>query len=127
MGELAPWNDSGGKDTAMSMTWNPTTHDDYDDLKGFDVYSSDNEKLGTIKEVFHPRDEMPMARGRHYFHVEPGVFKKLFSDLDEVYVPERLIMTVDPTEDKVILEVPKAQLTNQDWSRPRELDTFRRS
>jgi len=111
----------------MSMTWNPTTRADYDGLKGFDVYSSDSEKVGTIKEVFHPQDEMPTARSRHYFHVEPGTFKKLFSDADEVYVSERLITTVDPNEDTVILEVPKEQLKDQDWSRPPELDRFRRS
>ena len=111
----------------MTMSWNPMNHSDYDSLKGFDVYSSDNEKVGTIKEVFHPQEDITAARGRHYFKVEPGMLKSLFSDMDEVYVPERLISTVNPSEDKVILEVPKSKLKSQDWSRPREIDTFRRS
>ena len=91
----------------MSTTtmWNPTTHADYDTLKGFDVYTSDNEKLGTIAEICHPALEMPSARGNHVFRVEPGMFKKLFTDADEVFVPEQLIRMVTPEERTVILEV----------------------
>jgi ribosomal 30S subunit maturation factor RimM len=111
----------------MSTTWNPMTHADYEILKGFDVYTSDDEKLGTIKEVLHPPTEMPQARGNHYFKVEPGKMKQLFSDQDEVFVPEQLIRRVDTREDKVILEVPKARVKDQEWTRPRNIDTFRRS
>jgi hypothetical protein len=114
------------KGHAMSMTWMPMTHDEYDALKGYDVYTSDNEKLGTIKEVLHPDAAMPTVRGGHYFKVEPGMLKQLFSDQDEVYVPEQVIMRVDPAEDKVVLEVPKSQLTSQNWGRPRNIDTFNR-
>ena len=111
----------------MSTMWTPLTHEDYDTLKGFDVYTSDNEKLGTIEEVCHPPTAMPAARGGHYFRVEPGALKKLFGGQDEIYVPETLISRVDPSDDKVILEVPKAQLDRQDWSRPVGFETFRRS
>src|SRR5215207_2351979 len=113
----------------MSTTrtaWMPLTHDDYDTLKGFAVYTSDDEKLGTIQEIFHPATPMPSARGSHVFRVEPGALQKLFGGQDEVFVSERLISRVEPAEDKVILEVPKASLTQQDWRRPRDLDTFRR-
>jgi hypothetical protein len=110
----------------MSMTWNPQTHDEYDTLKGFDVYSSDNEKIGTIEEVFHPQAAMPQARGGHYFKVDPGMLKSLFG-ADDVFVPETTIRTVDPSEDRIILELPKSRLKDQDWSEPRNLGTFRRS
>jgi len=112
--------------TRTTTLWNPLTHQDYETLKGFDVYTSDDEKLGTIKEVFHPVTAMPSARGSHVFRVEPGVLKKLFSDQDEVYVPERLISRVDLDENRVILALPKASLREQDWRRPRDLDTFTR-
>ncbi len=107
--------------------WNPTTHEDYDTLKGFDVYSRDDEKLGTITDVLPPRDEMPLARGKHYFKVEPGMMKKLFSDQDEIFVPERLVQTVRPDDDRVILEVTKDRIEHEDWSKPRDFETFRRS
>ncbi len=110
-----------------TMTWNPTTHTDYDTLKGFTVYTFDNEKVGTIKEVFHPHEELPTARGKHYFKVEPGMLKQWFSDQEEFFLPERLIGEVLPNEEKVVLEIPKAQLKQEDWRRPREIDTFRRS
>jgi hypothetical protein len=69
---------------------------------------------------------MPSARGNHYFRVEPGTLKKLFTDAEEVFVPERLVRSVNPDEDAVILEVPKAQVKKTDWSRPANFDTFRR-
>jgi hypothetical protein len=112
---------------SMSSMWMPERHEDYDTLKGFDVYSSDDEKLGTIKEICHPQATIPTALGGHYFRVEPGKLKKLFGGQDEVFVPETLIRRVDPTEDEVILDVPKAQVERQDWQPPRDLDTFRRS
>jgi hypothetical protein len=125
VGESAP--ERSGRMASMSSMWMPQRHEDYDTLKGFAVYSSDDEKLGTIKEVCHPQTAMPAARGGHYFRVEPGTLKKLFGGQDEVYVPEALIQRVDPAEDKVILEMPTAQLERQDWRAPRDLDTFRRS
>jgi hypothetical protein len=110
----------------MSTTmWNLTSDADYEILKGFDVYSRDNEKLGTITYILPPRDEMPTARGKHYFRVEPGMLKKLFSHQDEVFVPQRLIQSVLPDEDKVILEVTKDRLSQQEWLRLRSSDTFR--
>ncbi len=109
-----------------TTTWNPTTHQDYETLKGFEVFTSDNEKLGTIAEVCHPAQDMPMARGNHYFRVEPGTFKKLFTDADEVFVPERLFLLVDPSNNKVILEVPKVQIEHTDWSQPNDYDSFSR-
>jgi sporulation protein YlmC with PRC-barrel domain len=111
----------------MSTTmWNPTRHEDYDTLKGFEVYTSDNEKLGKITEVCHPAMEMSSARGKHYFRVDPGTMKKLFTNADEVFVPERLVSIVEPGDDKVILEVPKSRVEKTDWSRPRDYDTYRR-
>ncbi len=110
-----------------TTTWNPTTHTDYETLKGFDVYTSDDEKLGTIAEVCHPAIDMPAARGSHYFRVDPGTLKKLFTDADEVFVPERLVRMVTPDEQAVILDVTKSMITATDWSRPANFDTFRRS
>ena len=110
----------------MSTTWNPTTHTDYETLKGFEVYTNDDEKLGTIAEVCHPAVEMPAARGQHYFRVEPGTLKKLFTDAEEVFVPERLVRMVNLNEDKVILEVPKNAVKKTDWSRPADYNSFRR-
>jgi ribosomal 30S subunit maturation factor RimM len=110
----------------MSMTWNPVTHEDYEQLKGFEVFSSDNEKLGKIDQVMHPATGMPQARGQHYFRVDPGTLKRLFSGDDEVYVPETLVRSVDIQDDKVILEVPKSQVAKTDWRRPANFDTFER-
>ncbi len=110
-----------------TTTWNPTTHEEYDMLTGFDVYSSDNEKLGAIKEVCHPAAAMPAARGGHYFRVEPGTLKKLFSDLDEVFISETIVREVRPDDNKVILSVPKDRIEHEDWGRPNDFDSYRLS
>lgn len=109
----------------MSATWNPSTHDDYDILKGFEVYSADDEKLGTIKDVLHPREEMPAARGKHYFRVEPGMMKKLFSDQEEIFVPERLVQTVRSEDHRVVLEVTKDWVQGEDWATPSDVNVYR--
>ena len=109
-----------------TTTWSPRSHQDYENLKGFEVFTSDNEKLGKIDEVFHPPVDMPQARGSHYFKVNPGPLKKLFTDQDEVFVSESLISRVEPTDDRIILEVPKSRIGQTNWSRPANYDTFRR-
>jgi hypothetical protein len=112
---------------STTTTWNPMTHEEYDLLLGFDVYSSDNEKLGTIKEVCHPAVSMPAARGEHYFRVEPGMLKKLFSDLDEVFIAETMIRDVRPDDGRVVLNVSKDRIIEHDWDRPHDFDSYRLS
>src|SRR5688500_2641828 len=63
---------------ATMTTWNPTTHNDYDVLKGRDVFSADGEKVGEIAEILHPSMDMPAARGKHFFLLDPGLMKDWF-------------------------------------------------
>jgi hypothetical protein len=93
--------------------WNPMTHADYDALKGCDVFSSDDEKVGTVDAVFHPPAAVPTAPGGHYFAVKPGLLKSLFG-ADEVYVPETAIRTV--ADGKVTLGFAKDALHDQNWT-----------
>jgi hypothetical protein len=112
--------------TTYTTTWNPTTHEAYDTLKGRDVVSADNEKLGTIAAIFHPKQAMPEARGGHYFLVKPGMLKSWFGQGSEVYVPESAI--ADVTDDAVLLTYPKDQLEAQGWHRqPDNLARFNRA
>ena len=108
-----------------TTTWSPATHSDYDTLIGFDVFTSDHEKLGTIAEVSHPAVEFPSARGSHVFRIDPGLVKKLFTGADELFVPERLVRMVTPEEQAVILEITRSTLVETDWSRPDEFDIVR--
>lgn len=107
-----------------TTTWNPVTHDDYNQLKDLPVYTSDDEKLGTIEQVFHPQAEMPEARGDHYFLVKPGALKEFFGG-DEAYVPERA--TSAASDERVVISVSKDQVNEQGWSTPpADLDRMRR-
>jgi hypothetical protein len=106
--------------------WSPTTHADYDRLRGKDVFSADGEKLGEVEAVFHPAAAMPEARGGHFFLVKPGVLKSWFGRGEEFYVPEPAIGNV--TDDGVTLVYAKEALEAQGWHRkPAGLDRFNRA
>ncbi len=104
--------------TPADPTWNPTTHDDYDQLKGQPVRSADAETLGTITAILHPKQEMPGAPGDHYLMVKPGMLQQQswFGRGTEFYVPESAIAEVG--EDGVRLMYLKDQLEAQGWDRP---------
>src|SRR6266511_3460048 len=99
--------------TTMTM-WSPTTHADYDVLKGMDVYSADGEQVGTVKQVFHPEGDFATTRGRHVFLLDPGVLKEWFGGFSDVYLPEAAI--VDVTPDRVDLTFTKDQVKDQGWT-----------
>ena len=44
--------------STRTKTWNPSTHADYDRLKGMDVFTSDDEKIGTVDEVNPERNKL---------------------------------------------------------------------
>jgi PRC-barrel domain len=111
--------------TTMTTRWNPTTHADYDLLKGLPVYSRNGDKVGTVKAVFHPHQEMPAARGGHYFLLDPGLVKDWFGGLDEVYLPESAIDLV--SADRVDLALTKDDLKTQSWAKPADFDAWRRA
>jgi len=94
--------------TTTTTTWAPTTHTAYDALQGRAVVSADGEQLGTIGTVFHPDLEMPAARGKHYFQVEPGLVKDWFGGMDKAYLPEAAIDAV--SADQITLNLTAAQV-----------------
>ena len=79
---------------SVTTTWNPMTHTDYDPLQGQEVFSANGEKVGSIAGIFHPTMDMPAARGRHYFLLDPGLIKDWFGGFDQVYLPESAIESV---------------------------------
>jgi hypothetical protein len=109
------------------MTWNPTTHDDYEVLRGKDVFSVDGEKVGSITEILHPTMEMPAARGHHFFLLSPGLMKDWFGGFDQVYLPESALEEVG--SDRVTLNLTAAQIKQRgkDWTaEPTGLRDYRR-
>jgi Uncharacterized protein conserved in bacteria (DUF2171) len=95
-------------------------------LTGKDVYSADGQKIGTIHTVLHPRQEMPQAKGRHYFLLDPTLIKDWFQGFDQVYLPESAIASVQA--DRVVLNLTADQIKqrSQDWTRqPVGIDQYR--
>jgi rRNA processing protein Gar1 len=106
----------------MSTTWNPSSHDDYDALKGMDVFTRDDEKIGTVDQVLHPANNST-APDQHYFLVKPGMLDKLTGE-DELYIPATAVEMVG--EDRLILETTKDLVDAVNWSKPPNVDAFRR-
>jgi hypothetical protein len=102
--------------------WNPTTHDDYNELKNVDVFTSDDEKIGTIEEVLHPASGSTSPT-EHYFRVDPGFFDKLTGD-DEMYVRASMVEFV--SDDRVVIETPKDRIESTDWTAPGNMDSYKR-
>jgi hypothetical protein len=103
------------------------THADYDRLKGKTVVSATGEPVGSIRQIFHPDQAMPAARGRHYFLLNPGKLNDWFAGLDQVYLPESAVERV--SADQVMLNLSSDQIKRQSkqWSKePRELASYRR-
>ena len=111
-----------------ATVWTPTTHADYDVLKGVDVFSADGEKVGTIGQIFHPTMEMPAARGRHFFLLDPGLVKDWFGGFDKVYLPESTID--DVASDRITLNLTAEQIRQrgQEWTtEPTGLKGYRKA
>jgi hypothetical protein len=113
---------------SVTTTWNPMTHSDYDVLKGQDVFSADGEKVGSIAEILHPNMEMPAARGRHFFLLEPGLMKEWFGGFNQVYLPESTIGEVG--SDRVTLSLTAEQIKQRgkEWTtQPTGVADYRRA
>ena len=69
---------------------------------GWDVYGSDDEKIGTVDEV-----------GQDYLLVRKGL---IFTT--DVYVPHAAITQIDPDQTSVLVNVPKDAIDQQGWNEP---------
>ena len=112
---------------SVTTTWNPMKHTDYDILKGKEVFSANVESVGSIAGTFHPNMDMPAARGRHYFLLDPGLIKDWFQGFDQVYLPESSIESV--SADRVVLNLTSEQIKQRgkEWTKePTGLTSYRR-
>ena len=108
-------------------TWSPMTHTDYDALKGLDVFSADGEKVGSIGQILHPSTEMPAARGKHFFLLDPGMMKDWFGGFNQVYLPESTIDSVGSDRVTLSLSTDQIKQRGKEWTaEPTGLKTYRR-
>jgi hypothetical protein len=110
-----------------TTTFTPTTHTDYDGLKGKEVFSADGEKVGSIAQVYHPDVDMPAARGRHFFLLDPGLMKDWFGGFNQVYLPESTIEGVGTDRVALSLTANQIKQRGQEWTmEPTGLQSYRR-
>jgi hypothetical protein len=104
------------------------THSDYDVLKGKDVFSADGEKVGAVSQILHPNTDMPAARGRHFFLLDPGLMKDWFGGFNQVYLPESAIDEVGSDRISLNLTADQIKQRGKQWStEPSGLASYRRS
>jgi hypothetical protein len=113
---------------SVTTTWNPMTHSDYDVLKGKGVFSADGEKVGLISQVLHPNMEMPAARGRHFFLLDPGLLKDWFGGFSQVYLPESALDEVGPDRISLNLTADQIKQRGNEWTaQPNDIASYRRT
>jgi hypothetical protein len=104
------------------------THSDYDVLKGKDVFSADGEKVGPVSQILHPNTDMPAARGRHFFLLDPGLMKDWFGGFNQVYMPESAIREVGSDRISLDLTADQIKQRGKQWmAEPSGLASYRRS
>lgn len=108
----------------LPALWSPDSHEEYDRLKGRAVFSSDGAEIGTICAVLHPPQDMPEARGGHYFLVESTRLDPGFAG-NELYLSEQLLDRVEP--ERVVLAVPRPRLTGDMVRMPVNMHGWNRS
>jgi hypothetical protein len=110
-----------------TTTWYPTTPADYDQLKGKAVVSATGENVGSIRQIFHPDQDMPAARGRHFFLLEPGMRKDWFGGVDQVYLPESAVEGVSADQVTLKLSAKQIKQHGKAWTtRPSGFASYRR-
>jgi len=113
---------------SVTTTWNPMTHSDYDVLKGKEVFSADGEKVGSISQILHPNMDMPAARGRHFFLLDPGLMKDWFGGFSPVYLPESAIDEVGSDRISLNLTADQIKQRGKQWTQePSGLASYRQS
>jgi sporulation protein YlmC with PRC-barrel domain len=119
------WSRYATKVTNRTL-WSLTTIEDHDLIPGKDVYSRDGEKVGSVKDVWHPETEFPASRGQHYFLMDPGMFREWFGGFDKFYLPESSIESV--TSDRIVVNMTKDQIKQAGWTeQPFDWDRYRRN
>jgi hypothetical protein len=91
----------------------PDGHDLHDELKGFEVFTSDDEKLGTVEAVLAPQTTASDAAAGQILRVEPGLIQKCFGEQEDIFVSESMIASVEPDANEVILNVPRERLDGE--------------
>jgi hypothetical protein len=92
------------------------THADYDQLKGKTVVSANGEDVGSIGQILHPNQDMPAARGQHYFLLNPGLMKDWFGGFDTVYLPESAIDQVSAKQVTLNLTSQQIKQRGKRWT-----------
>jgi hypothetical protein len=83
----------------------------FEAIEGLDVFSADDEQIGTIERVL----TSPAEPSHHYLLVRAGPLADLLGS-DRLYVPEEEIDQIG--EDRVILDMTAEALNRPDWVTP---------
>ena len=107
-----------------AVPWNPLSHRDYELMAGKDVFSRDGEKVGFVKEVWHPDAEFPTSHGQHFFLLDADLLKDPFESSDRIYLPESAVDQV--TTDHIAVNLTKDEIKRASWNEtPAGWDRYR--
>jgi hypothetical protein len=82
---------------------------DYDRLKGLKVYSSDNQRVGTVDQIMR----LAHDPSQHYFLVRTSGLSAILNR-DDLYIPESAVEMLG--DDRMILNLSAEDLKHPDWT-----------
>jgi sporulation protein YlmC with PRC-barrel domain len=92
------------------VNWSKESDYDGEAIQGFEVYASDDERVGTIDQVL-----VDLASQQRYLLVKTGPFGGALPT-GELYIPATAIGMVG--ENRVVLEATREQIESYGWTEP---------
>ena len=83
----------------------------WDGIEGLDVFTSDEEKIGEVRQVIRPLDDL----AQHFLLVEAGELAELLGT-NRMFVPDEDVLSIET--DRVILDIPANAINRPDWTTP---------
>ena len=81
-----------------------------DELRGFEVFTADDDKLGTVGGILDGHPPTGDTLDGQVLRVEPGLIQKLFGAEEELLVSETMIDSIHSDDGEVILNVTRDHL-----------------
>jgi sporulation protein YlmC with PRC-barrel domain len=85
----------------------------WQDIEGMDVFTSDEEQVGTVEQVWIDESDPTM----HYLRIRAAALLEVLGT-EDLYVPESDIERIE--EDRVVLDTPASAINRPDWTMPPE-------
>lgn len=83
----------------------------WDGIEGLDVFTSDEEKIGEVRQVISPPDDP----AQHFLLIEAGELAAILGT-NRLFVPDEDVLSVET--DRIVLDATADAINRPDWTTP---------